>query len=316
MFRTLLMAHRLSVPVVLTTHQQPGVLAVLSCCGRYRVNNFTTSNRTPLFSKDNESDKTTTNDGSKGEDKKPSTNENVKDTTKCAGDDTTNKQKKDGGDDGNKSDEEEAIGRRPIHPAKVRHGFIPEEWFTAFYDRTGVTGPYAFGIGLLNYLFSKEIYVCEHEYYSGLSMAIVAIVAVKKLGPALAKYLDNEIEKIEKYWKKARKDEIQVYQDLIDGERNEQMQAQSSLLLLELKRHNIDLQIEAANRKELMKVYEEVKHRLDYFVTCGNVAHRMNHKNMVLWIHKEVLKSLPYKDEETLKKCKADLSALALRAKL
>ena len=29
---------------------------------------------------------------------------------------------------------------RPIDPAPVRHGFIPEGWFTMFYPKTGATG--------------------------------------------------------------------------------------------------------------------------------------------------------------------------------
>lgn len=76
----------------------------------------------------------------------------------------------------------------------MRLGFIPDEWFTFFYKKTGVTGPYTFGVGLATYLMSKEIYVMEHEYYSGLSLAILCIFGVKKIGPALAKSLDKEIE--------------------------------------------------------------------------------------------------------------------------
>lgn len=47
---------------------------------------------------------------------------------------------------------------------------------------------------MITYLCSKEIYVMEHEYYSGLSLGIMAVVAVKKLGPGIAAYCDKEID--------------------------------------------------------------------------------------------------------------------------
>lgn len=34
----------------------------------------------------------------------------------------------------------------------------------------------------------------EHEYYTGLSIAIMAIFAVKKIGPAIRDYADKEID--------------------------------------------------------------------------------------------------------------------------
>lgn len=89
-----------------------------------------------------------------------------------------------------------ALYQRPVRqePGKVRLGFVPEEWFQFFYKKTGVTGPYTFFLTFGTYLISKEIYVMEHEFYNGLSFLIMWIVGVKKLGPALAKWLDKEID--------------------------------------------------------------------------------------------------------------------------
>lgn len=63
-----------------------------------------------------------------------------------------------------------------------------------FYPKTGVTGPYVFGAGLLTYLCSKEIYVMEHEFYNGLSLGIMVIAAVKLLGPKIAKFADDGVD--------------------------------------------------------------------------------------------------------------------------
>ncbi|KAM8709647.1 hypothetical protein ACLKA7_016453 [Drosophila subpalustris] len=206
--------------------------------------------------------------------------------------------------------------QRPEHPGKVRLGFIPEEWFQFFYNKTGVTGPYTFGVGLITYLCSKEIYVMEHEYYSGLSLGIMAIIAVKKLGPAVAKWADSEIDKIEGEWKQGREAELKVLADAIEAEKKEQWRAEGALMLMEAKKENIALQLEAAFRERAMNVYNEVKRRLDYQVECRHVERRLSQKHMANWIVANVLSSIsPQQEKETLNKCIADLSALALRVK-
>lgn len=151
---------------------------------------------------------------------------------------------------------------RPVRleqPGKVRLGFIPDEWFQFFYNKTGVTGPYTFGVGLITYLCSKEIYVMEHEYYSGISLAIMAVVAVKKLGPPIAKWADSEIDRIESEWNEGREAELKSLKDSIEAEKKEQWRAEGSLMLMDAKKENVALQLEAAFRERVMNVYNEVK---------------------------------------------------------
>merc|ERR1712055_439764 len=98
----------------------------------------------------------------------------------------------------NKAEERDAVNFprrvRPTEPGRVRMGFIPEEFFQYMYPKTGVTGPYRFGVGVSTFLLSKEIYVLEHEFYTGVSIAIMIAYAIKKFGPGIGAYLDKEIE--------------------------------------------------------------------------------------------------------------------------
>ena len=52
-------------------------------------------------------------------------------------------------------------------------GIFPEEWFQAFYSKTGVTGPYMALASIGTFLVSKEYFVMEHDFYAGIALAIV-----------------------------------------------------------------------------------------------------------------------------------------------
>nr|CAD7398754.1 unnamed protein product [Timema cristinae] len=189
--------------------------------------------------------------------------------------------------------------------------------------------PYVFGVGLTTYLVSKEIYVLEHEYYTGISVAILCVLIVKKLGPPVAKYLDKEIDDIEAGWNQGREASIKDLEDSVENEKKEQWRAEGQNLLFEAKKENVSLQLEATYRERVAEVYNEVctvlgfnlrqghsvKRRLDYQVERLNVDRRIAHKHMVSWILSNVLKSItPQQEKESLQKCIADLKNLAAKA--
>ncbi|XP_046751422.1 ATP synthase subunit b, mitochondrial [Diprion similis] len=206
---------------------------------------------------------------------------------------------------------------RPVRAefgGKVRLGFLPDEWFTFFYPKTGVTGPYAFGLGLTTYLCSKEIYVMEHEYYTGLSILLMIIYGTKMFGPKVAAYADKLIDEQTTNLNDSRNSEIEYCEESIKCEKEAQWQAEGQTLLMEAKKQNIAMQLEAAYRERLVQVYTEVKKRLDYQVQIQAVERRISQKHMSEWIISNVLKSItPEQEKATLQQCIVDLQGLASR---
>merc|ERR1719166_809309 len=73
-------------------------------------------------------------------------------------------------------------------------GIFPEEWFQAFYSKTGVTGPYMALASIGTFLASKEYFVMEHDFYAGIALFIVLGGLVKSVGPDFGEMLDKELD--------------------------------------------------------------------------------------------------------------------------
>ncbi|KAL5010152.1 hypothetical protein ScPMuIL_012457 [Solemya velum] len=173
------------------------------------------------------------------------------------------------------------ILKQPEISGKVRLGFIPEEWFQFFYNKTGVTGPYLFGTGLVAFLLSKEILVIDHNFAEVIGFWGAVIIMSKKLGPAIGNWLDKQNEKY----------------------------------LFEAKKYNVALQLEAEYRKRLQSVYDQVKKRLDYQLELQNTKRQFEQEHMVNWIVQNVIKGItPQQEKDSIGKCIQNLRQLGKTA--
>ncbi|KAE8293371.1 ATP synthase F(0) complex subunit B1, mitochondrial [Larimichthys crocea] len=203
----------------------------------------------------------------------------------------------------------------PETGGKVRYGLFPEELFQLLYPKTGVTGPYMLGTGLLVYLLSKEIYVINHETFVAASIAAVVVYGIKKFGPGVAAFADKLNED-----KMAKAQEVK---DLamasltqgIENEKKEQWRVEGRSMLFDAKRNNVAMLLETNYRERLHMVTNEVKRRLDYQIALQDLHRRMEQEHMVNWVEKSVVSSItPQQEKESIAKCIADLKALAKTA--
>ncbi|XP_063633614.1 ATP synthase subunit b, mitochondrial-like [Cydia splendana] len=205
--------------------------------------------------------------------------------------------------------------RRNMYSGRVRLGFLPDEWFTFFYKQTGVTGPYLFFFNLTNYMVSKEIYVMEHEYYLGLSAFVVIFYATKKFGKGIGANLDKQVDAYAADLEKGRKMEMDYFNNAIKMAKDAQRRAEGQKLLMDAKKENVAMQLEAIYRERAMVVYRSVRGRMDYHIKRYQAEARIHQKWMLGWILREVHRSItPEFQERALQSAISDLAAAASRA--
>jgi len=205
--------------------------------------------------------------------------------------------------------------KQQLNPPPTRLGFIPQTWFDAFYSKTGVTGPYALGVGVVTFLVSKEIYVLEHEFYSGFFLFGTWAYAAKKFGPAVKDWQEKEINRQNKEYDDLRDININENEEAVKSALEEIESVKNEGALFVAKKENVGLQLEAAYRQRLVDVHTQVKQRLDYQLETSNVERNFEQKHMVNWIVSNVRSSItPAQEAATLKQCLVDLKGLAAKA--
>lgn len=207
------------------------------------------------------------------------------------------------------------IRRREPYSPPVRLGFIPESFFQAFYNKTGVTGPYLFGGGFLTYVLSKEIWILEHGFTHFAAFWILFFYIAKKFGPGMQKYLTGSTDAFaDKYWNIPKQQAKEDFQKVIAEEEKAIWREAGQKYLFEAKRENVNLQLESAYRQRLSEAYQAVKKRLDYQVDVQSAQRRIQQQHMVQWIVDGVKAGIsPQQEKDSLAKCLQDLKALSAK---
>lgn len=101
-------------------------------------------------------------------------------------------------------------------------------------------------------------------------------------------------------------------EEQIADEEKGQWSIEGQNLLIQAKRENVALQLEAAYRNRLFSAYNAVKQRLDYQVEKQNIERRIAQKNLIDWVVTRVKASItPDQEKQNIDKCIADLGGLA-----
>ncbi|EDV26906.1 expressed hypothetical protein [Trichoplax adhaerens] len=179
-------------------------------------------------------------------------------------------------------------------------------------EKTGTSGPYVLGGGILAYLLSKEMLVLHTETLIALSIFGVSYGIIRKVGKPTAEFLDQQGDEILDTLNEGRNMQMERLQEAIEAEKGIERMFDSRNEIFEVMKENNAMKLELEYRKRQQHVYEEVKKRLDYQVEVEQTKRRQEKEHIVGWLEQEVVKSISAQQEKDfLSQCFVDLKAIS-----
>lgn len=208
---------------------------------------------------------------------------------------------------------------RRMYPPKTRLLMIPDSWCTPFYQVTGVSGPYLFFGGLFAFLLNKEIYVLEEQAHMLCGWILFYLLLSRTIGYRVDKWLYGE------YQKRMDRFKALIEEDLKGAKEFREASAAESRSLQAMKenfpivfKETMQLQLEAAYRRNVQMIADEVKRRIDYLQETEATRRRFERDHMLKWIiegvRKEIAANKDGVKDQYLNKCIAQLKTLSANA--
>jgi len=198
----------------------------------------------------------------------------------------------------------------------TRMGFLPATWFEAFYNKTGVSGPYMLIWGGIAAGLSKEWITYDHNLTDLAAFTFVVMYANYKFGAKIKDSIikDEKAFVDSRWYNRLQKAKDNTSVTIAEAE-HLLKQDEGKKMLFDAKKENVGLQLEAVYRQRMADVHTAVKRRLDYQVEIINTEKRFQQEHMTNWIVDSVTAGItPQQEKESIAKCIADLKALAAKA--
>lgn len=198
----------------------------------------------------------------------------------------------------------------PDNTPPTRWHIIPESWFQFLYPKTGKTGPYVLFGGLSTFLLSKEWLVTEHEFALLLSMPLILGTAITWKGAQISEKLRAEVKKEVDDWDTWQKGNIEFLNTMISHYKGSLHHSLDELY--DIRRQDVEAQLECEYRSRIKKIHDATKKRLNYLVAVASSQRQINHSNMVNWVISNAVSSFgPKQESEVLDNCIVNLKQLA-----
>lgn len=202
---------------------------------------------------------------------------------------------------------------------KVRMGLFPESWFNFLYKKTGVTGPYLLGYGLLAFCVSKEWYVITAENNLVFAFIVGNWLILKGVGGKYAERYYNRSQKANREMIGAKIEAFKDKNRAILKESTDLIKRCESWapMVFQTQRDQVFMQMEEEYRKRLVEYRSAVKKNLDYLVDLDETKKRLQRRHIVDWVVDQVRTNITEQVQKAaFKQCLSHLQFLSTKAQI